>query len=141
MNFELTEDQKLFQDTVLKFAHGELAKDAVARAKSSDYPWVVAERMASVGLLGLTIPEAKGGLGGSLVDAILAIQAVAAACPRSADVVQAGNFGAVRTFAEYASEDQRKRFLHVAACGDSDVRRQPLDISLQRLADEIVVVS
>lgn len=111
MNFELTEDQKLFQDTVLKFAHGELAKDAVARAKSSDYPWVVAERMASVGLLGLTIPEAKGGLGGSLVDAILAIQAVAAACPRSADVVQAGNFGAVRTFAEYASEDQRKRFL------------------------------
>ena len=111
MNFELGEDQKLFQDTVLRFARAELAKDAVARAKSPAYPWDVAERMAALGLLGLTIPESKGGLGGRLVDAILAIQAVASVCPRSADVVQAGNFGAVRTFAEYASQSQRERFL------------------------------
>ncbi len=32
-------------------------------------------------------------------------------CPRSADVVQAGNFGAIRTFAEYATDEQRDRFL------------------------------
>src|SRR5262249_47765891 len=31
--------------------------------------------------------------------------------PRSADVIQAGNFGAIRTFAEYASAEQKKRFL------------------------------
>lgn len=64
-----------------------------------------------MGLLGLTIPQADGGQGGSLVDAVLAIQAVAAHCPRSADVVQAGNFGAIRTFAEYATPEQRARFL------------------------------
>ncbi len=38
------------------------------------------------------------------MDAVLAIQAVADVCPRSADVVQAGNFGPLRTFAEYATE-------------------------------------
>ena len=64
-----------------------------------------------MGLLGITIPEIKGGIGGSLTDAILAIQAVAEFCPRSADVVQAGNFGAIRTFAEYASEPQLQKFL------------------------------
>jgi alkylation response protein AidB-like acyl-CoA dehydrogenase len=36
---------------------------------------------------------------------------VAAACPRSADVVQFGNFGPIRTFAEYATPAQKERWL------------------------------
>ena len=42
---------------------------------------------------------------------VIAIQQVAEVCPRSADVIQAGNFGAIRTFAEYASPEQKARFL------------------------------
>lgn len=111
MNFELTEDQKIFYDSVQKFARKELTDGALERAHSDDYPWDVAEKFAEQGLLGITISAEKGGVGGSLMDAVLAIQAVAEVCPRSADVVQAGNFGAVRTFAEYANEEQRERFL------------------------------
>ena len=111
MDLSLSEDQKIFYDTVKKFALNELAEGALERAYSDDYPWDVAEKFAELGLLGITIPEEKGGIGGTLMDAVLAIQAVAEVCPRSADVVQAGNFGAVRTFAEYASEEQRERFL------------------------------
>ena len=37
------------------------------------------------------------------MDAVIAIEQVAAVCPRSADVVQAGNFGPIRVFAEYGS--------------------------------------
>jgi alkylation response protein AidB-like acyl-CoA dehydrogenase len=119
MDFSLTEDQVRFQDTVQRFAQSELAANKVARASAGGYPWEVAKRMAELGLLGLTIPENKGGQGGTLVDAILAIQAVAAACPRSADVVQAGNFGAIRTFAEFARDAQRKRFLPSLLAGTS----------------------
>jgi len=111
MDFELTQDQQIFYDTVRRFAAAELADGAVDRANSDGYPWDIAARFAEMGLLGITIPEAKGGIGGSLSDAVLAIQAVAEFCPRSADVVQAGNFGAIRTFAEYASDDQLARFL------------------------------
>jgi alkylation response protein AidB-like acyl-CoA dehydrogenase len=32
-------------------------------------------------------------------------------CPKSADIVQAGNFGPIRTFVEYASPAQKQRFL------------------------------
>ena len=67
--------------------------------------------MAKQGLLGITIPVEDGGLGGSLMDAVIAIEQVASVCPRSADVVQAGNFGPIRTFAEYATPDQKARFL------------------------------
>ena len=111
MNFELTQDQNIFYESVRKFAENELAADAVARANSDRYPWDVAQKFSKMGLLGITIPHNKGGVGGTLMDAILAIQAVAEFCPRSADVIQAGNFGAIRTFAEYANEDQLKQFL------------------------------
>ena len=111
MDFELTEDQNIFSDSVRKFAANTLAADSVARANSDSYPWDVAQKFGEMGLLGITIPEEKGGVGGTLTDAILAIQAVAEFCPRSADVIQAGNFGAIRTFAEYASPAQLKKYL------------------------------
>jgi len=111
MDFELKQDQQIFYDSVKRFAVNELGDGAVDRANSDGYLWDIAARFAEMGLLGITIPESKGGIGGSLTDAVLAIQAIAEVCPRSADVVQAGNFGAIRTFAEYANADQLARFL------------------------------
>ncbi|MEM9028451.1 MAG: acyl-CoA dehydrogenase family protein [Pseudomonadota bacterium] len=118
MDFSLSEEQRLFQDAVTRFASAELAADALNRANSDVFPTDVAQRMAETGLLGITIAEDLGGLGGTLVDAILAIQAVASVCPRSADVVQAGNFGAIRTFAEYATAEQRARYLPHLLAGE-----------------------
>jgi alkylation response protein AidB-like acyl-CoA dehydrogenase len=114
----LAEEQVDLRRSVEAFARDALAEGALARAHSTEYPWDVARLLAQVGLLGITIPEEKGGQGGSLLDAVIAIQAVASACPRSADVVQAGNFGAIRTLAEYATEDQRERFLRPLLAGE-----------------------
>ncbi len=111
MNFEFTEEQKLFARCVRRFAEDHLARDARNRAHTPRFPFDVARLMAAQGLLGITIPVADGGQGGSLMDAVIAIEQVAAVCPRSADVVQAGNFGPIRTFAEYATPEQKTRFL------------------------------
>ena len=81
------------------------------RARAEGYPWEVARRMAELGLMGIALAEDDGGSGGTLVDSILAIQAVAEVCPRSGDVIQAGNFGPVRSFAEYGTPEQKERFL------------------------------
>jgi alkylation response protein AidB-like acyl-CoA dehydrogenase len=61
--------------------------------------------------MGITISAADGGQGGTLMDAVIAIEQVAAVCPRSADVLQFGNFGPIRTFAEYASPAQKQKWL------------------------------
>jgi alkylation response protein AidB-like acyl-CoA dehydrogenase len=119
MESQLTESQRIFSDSVRKFAQRELAAGALERAHCDGYPWDVARKFARFGILGISIPEEKGGLGGTLMDSILAIQAVAEVCPRSADVVQAGNFGAVRTFAEFASPEQRQRFLPRILSGEA----------------------
>ena len=111
MNFGLTEEQRAFCDAVRAFADRHLREGALARAHDAQYPWEIARLMAGQGLLGITIPETDGGQGGTLMDAVLAIETIAAACPRSADVVQAGNFGAIRTLAQYASAEQKARLL------------------------------
>ena len=111
MHFELTAEQAQFRDSVRRFAEKHLAPDARERAHAAGYPWDVARLMAAQGLLGITVAEADGGQGGSLMDAVIAIEAVAASCPRSADVVQAGNFGPIRVLAEYGSAPQKKQYL------------------------------
>jgi len=111
MNFQLTPEQTEFRDAVARFADKHLRAGARERAHDPKYPWDVAKLMAEQGLLGITLKEEDGGQGGSLMDAVLSIEAVAAACPRSADVIQAGSFGPVRVFAEYGTPMQKERYL------------------------------
>lgn len=111
MDFNLTEEQTMFRDSVAVFADRHLRDGALARAHSDDYPWDVAEKMADAGLIGITSAAEDGGVGGTLMDAVLAIQEVAMVCPRSADVIQAGNFGAIRVLAQYGSPEQKERLL------------------------------
>ena len=119
MNFELTEEQRLFQDAVGAFARDHLAEGALERAHAGEYPRDVAKLMAENGLLGITIAEEDGGQGGSLMDAVIAIQEVALHCPRSADVIQAGSFGAIRVLAAYGTPDQKERYLKPLLRGET----------------------
>ncbi len=119
MDFRLSEEQAAFQASVRRFAADHLAKAAVARAHDEGFPWDIARLMAETGLFGIMLPEADGGQGGSLMDAVLAAEAVAEVCPRSADVLQAGNFGAFRTLAEYATPGQKERWFAPLLAGEA----------------------
>jgi len=119
MNFNFTPEQQQFRDAVLRFSKEQLQAKAKERAHSPDYPWDVAKLMAGQGLLGITAAQADGGQGGTLMDAVIAIETVAAACPRSADVVQAGNFGAIRVLAEYGTPLQKEKYLKRLISGEA----------------------
>ena len=118
MDFSLTEQQRMFCDSVSTFARKELAAGALARAHAAEFPRDVARRMAGAGLMGITIPEADGGTGGTLMDAVLAIEQVARHCPRSADAIAEGSFGAIRVLAHFGTEDQKRRYLKPLLAGD-----------------------
>ena len=118
MDFQLSEEQQLFQESVRKFARRHLTEGALRRAHLPEFPFEVAQLMAKQGLLGLTFDEANGGSGGTVFDAVLAIQEIALVCPRSADVFQAGNFGPIRTFAEYATPEQKVCWLPRLLAGE-----------------------
>lgn len=111
MDFTLSEEHQAFADSVARFANDKLKDGALARAHAEHYPWDAASLLAQQGLLGIPFSEEDHGQGGTLMHAVLAIEQIALVCPRSADIVQAGNFGPIRTFVEYATADQKSRFL------------------------------
>ena len=111
MNFNLSEEQLGFQNSVRNLAEKHLIKDNLKRAHDPLFPKDIAKLFAKNGLMGITLPEKDGGQGGNLMDAVLAIEQVALVCPRSADVIQSGSFGPLRTFAEYATEFQKEKYL------------------------------
>ncbi|RAR47927.1 hypothetical protein C7401_1565 [Paraburkholderia unamae] len=111
MDFQFNEEQTAFADAVRRFAKDTLADGALRRAHEPGYAFDVARLLSEQGLLGITMDEEDGGQGGTLMDAVIAIQEIALVCPKSADVVQAGNFGPIRTFVEYASPEQKRRYL------------------------------
>ena len=119
MDFSLTSDQQMFCDSVRGFAEKHLAASALKRAHQEEHPWDVSKLIAEQGLMGIAMKEEDGGQGGTLMDAILAIETVAQVCPRSADVIQAGNFGPVRVLAEYGTRDQKDRYLKKILAGES----------------------
>ncbi|MDP1538091.1 MAG: acyl-CoA dehydrogenase [Burkholderiales bacterium] len=119
MDFHFTPEQEQFRDAVRGFAERHLRDGALKRAHQEEHPWDVAKLMAEQGLMGITMKEEDGGQGGSLMDAIIAIETIASVCPRSADVIQAGNFGPVRVLAEYGTKDQKKRYLDKILAGES----------------------
>ena len=119
MDFRFTLEQEQFRESVRRFAEKHLAQGARERAHSGDYPFDVARLMAKQGLLGITVAEADGGQGGALIDAVIAIETIASACPRSADVVQAGNFGPIRVLAEYGTKPQKERYLKRLLSGEA----------------------
>ena len=49
MNFDLTNDQKMLQDQIRKFALAELAPVAAEIDKSGEFPWKNIKKMGSLG--------------------------------------------------------------------------------------------
>lgn len=119
MNFDFSEQEQQLSESVRGFANRHLADGALARAHAKGFPYDVARLMAKQGLMGITISEEAGGIGGRLFDAIIAIEEIAEICPRSADVIQAGNFGAIRVLAEYGSQQQKDKYLAPLLAGES----------------------
>ena len=74
MNFDLTDEQKLFADQVRSFAQTHLAAGALKRAHDPRFPFDVAQLMAKQGLMGIALPESEGEQGGTLMDVVIALE-------------------------------------------------------------------
>ncbi|MGY4708156.1 acyl-CoA dehydrogenase family protein [Mycolicibacterium sp. CBM1] len=75
--FRFTEEQQQLRAAVRKFCADNFGEQTVRRLMESDVPFdaTVWNRLGSeLGVLGLSVPEADGGVGGSLVDQAVAVE-------------------------------------------------------------------
>lgn len=115
MDFSLTAEERALAASATALARREFAPRAFRR---DSFAWDSLKVLAANGLTGLTIPEADGGQGASLLDAMLVLHAVTKVCPHSGDAVQASNFGAIRQIASFGSARLKDEVLTRLLSGD-----------------------
>jgi alkylation response protein AidB-like acyl-CoA dehydrogenase len=80
MEFQLSEAQKLVQETARRVAKEKVAPRAAEIDEREEYPQDIFEAFKDVGLLGLSIPQEYGGSGLGMLGLSLAVEEVAKYC-------------------------------------------------------------
>ena len=62
MDFELSDEQRLFRQTLRDFADKEIMPVAPEWERTGRYPAEIVARLRELGLFGLNVPEQYGGL-------------------------------------------------------------------------------
>ena len=108
MDFELTDEQRSYRDTVLEFARREL--DGAGGDGFSRQRW---ERCARVGIQGLPVPGAYGGAEASPTTIVAALEALGYGC-RDNGLIFALNaqlWGCAIPLVGFGSDEQKARYL------------------------------
>ena len=116
--FELTDAQIELQQHARTVAQKEIAPRAAEVDRSEEYPWANVEVLTEAGYMGMTIPEAYGGLGLSYLDAVLVVEEMARVCGVTGRIVVEGNMGAIGAIMHYGSEEQKKFAAELVLQGD-----------------------
>ena len=117
MNFELTEEQKLFQRTVRAFVEAEVKPRAKEVDEKAEFNWTATKKMGPLGLLGLNVSEEYGGSGVDALSAAIAIEEIGRGCGSTGLAISAHNGLACGTLATFGSDEIKKRFLPPLASG------------------------
>jgi alkylation response protein AidB-like acyl-CoA dehydrogenase len=115
MDFQLSEFHRELMAAARDLARHPLVADAPDEQDGlpRDYLRVLAER----DFAGISIPEESGGQGGSLLDSVLVIEAMAGESAVAGDCIQALNFGAIQQLAHLGSDHIKQNFLQPCLSG------------------------
>lgn len=108
---QLSEDEKMFADTVREFARDEVAPRARRMDEEQHMDAALIEKMFALGLMGIEIPEEYGGSGGSFFDAVLAVEMLSEVDPAAALVVDVHNTLVANALIRWGTEEQKRRYL------------------------------
>src|SRR5687768_9498543 len=117
MDFDLTEEQKLWQKTVHDFVAKEVQPKAHEVDVTSEFNWTATRRMGPLGLLGLNIPEEYGGADVDAVSAAIAIEELGWGCGSTALAISAHNGLGTTPIVLYGSEELKRKWLPIVVNG------------------------
>src|SRR3977135_806953 len=118
MDFRLTEEQELLRRTVREFADTEIRPHVREWDREQHFPAELIPTLASLGLMGIQIPEQYGGAGMSAIDYCICIEELARVDPGLALSVAAHNGLCAAHILLFGSEVQKQQYLVPLARGE-----------------------
>jgi len=119
MDFQLTEEQRMWQQAVHDFCARQLRPSAAEYDQRAELNRPALKAMAPMGLLGMPVPEAYGGAELDSVSMALAIEELGAACGGTALTVAAHNGLGCAPIVLFGSQAQKDRWLPGLASGEA----------------------
>jgi len=117
MNFQLTEEQRQIRETVHDLCLERVEPRAAAIDESGEFPWDIKDLFAKHDILGIPFPPEYGGVSGSALSTILAIEEISKFCATSSLILAVQSLGSLPiTLA--GSEAQKRKFLPPLARGE-----------------------
>ena len=108
---QFSEEEDLFFATVRKFAEETIAPKVQSMDSEQQFATGLVKQLFDLGLMGIEIPEALGGAGGTFFDAVLAIEAISTVDPAVAVLVDVHNTLVVNALRRWATPAQQQQWL------------------------------
>jgi butyryl-CoA dehydrogenase len=120
MDFSFTDEQRMFRETVYRFAREEIAPFCEEADLKSEFSFDIWEKMGEMGLLGLPVPEQYGGQGADFVTCCLAGEAVGHAGVDGGHTLSWGahTYLCAANILQHGTEAQKKKYLPKLATGE-----------------------
>ncbi len=118
MDFQVTEEQRMFRRMVRDFAEQEIAPRAEEIDATDEFPWDIFHKMGQVGLLGLPFPEKYGGSGADYTSMVVALEEIARVSGSMAITFDAQTSLYCEPVYLFGTEEQKQKYLVPAARGE-----------------------
>jgi len=107
----LSEDERLFRDSVYEFAHREVRPLVREMDEHAKIVPALVEKLFDLGVMGIEIPDAFGGGGASFFHSVLAVEALSRVDPSIGVLVDVQNTLVVNALLRWGSDDVKRRYL------------------------------
>jgi alkylation response protein AidB-like acyl-CoA dehydrogenase len=117
MSFELEEQYKMIGDVATQFAKTEIAPRAKEIDKKGEIPLDIINKMAGIGLLGISVSADYGGSGAGELGYVVVLEKVATYCGGTALAIQVNGL-AEAPLEYFGTEEQKRKYLVPLAKGE-----------------------
>lgn len=118
MQFDWSEQHALLRNTVRDFARAEVLPHARKWDEEERFPHEIVPKLASMGLLGIRIPEAYGGAGMDTTSYAICVEEIARVDGSLALTVASHNGLGTGHLLSFGTEEQKRKYLPKAATGE-----------------------
>ena len=107
----LTEDERLFRDSVYEFADRDVRPLVRHLDDEAKMPRDLIDRLFSLGVMGIEIPDELGGSGGTFFHSVLAVEALSRVDPSVGVLVDVHNTLVINALMRWSSDGQKQTHL------------------------------
>jgi acyl-CoA dehydrogenase len=117
MNLHFTEEQEMMRKMVQEFAQTEIAP-FVERMEQGEFPRPILNKMAELGLMGITVPEEYGGAGMDFISYIIAIHEISKISATVGVILSVHTSVGTNPILYFGTEEQKKKYVPKLASGE-----------------------